>query len=245
MIQEFLPRPPVPGEVWRFDYLEAHCFYMALDVMKEFADEDDPHFVRWLTTFKPIQDEMSLKDVRKSDPLGVKVTPLDEDVGFFTALAAGQRWHLGCMPSERELPCGHLPIEHDTIIKGWMEREITEARKFAVTRLALQSLPPQERIMGKPKLARSDMERLVDEVIETEKHRVLQSDGRLFSHPGTGGFDDQQLLDELTDFDIMGEHVYTEEQARDKISHMNESRIKERRKQLIKLREDKFDILEE
>lgn len=266
--QEVTTRPPVPGEVWRFDYLEVHCFFTALEAMRAFADEDDPYFTKWIATFKPIEDEYRLKEVRGDDPIGVNVTPLDEDVSLFTMLTASQRWHLyalpenalvcashdvgcsmdksECSPKEEdfELPCGHLPIEHDTVLRGWADRELTEARKYANTRRALQELPPEERIFGKQKIARSDLERLVDEKIESERQRVLQSDGRFFSPPGTGGFDDQQLLEELIDPDVMGEHVYTEEQARDKISRMNESILRDKREQLIEYYESNMDVIE-
>ena len=87
-IRYMMVRPPVPGEVWTFNAMEAHCIFMATNVIKEFAPEEDSFFATWNSTFSNMQKEYDLKEVRGTLPISLTASPLSEDRAFLRSCSS-------------------------------------------------------------------------------------------------------------------------------------------------------------
>lgn len=242
ILDENSPRHPVPGEVWRFDALEAHAISMTLDAIKPFMDEEDAESLM-IGVFSATNNAYELgKKTLGEMPHGITLAPTPQDRGFFAALVATARWHLWCLPTkienpdvgegERkvifELPCGHTPAEHETILRGWYDREIVQAKRFTATRRAIESLPAEKRIMGKKIIARSDLEREIKERVQSELERGLYS---------------PQLTEELIT-EIMIETDQTRQQAEGIVARMREAREREMIEELTELAEAEYKVIE-
>lgn len=195
-LESFFIRPPVPGELWKFDALEAHAFcdiFRALS-LTELIRKENPILKSYLHSFDVVNDTYKLTKSDLDLPAGIHVTPTEEDRGFFTGIVpffkifveneyakiekikelqnkiSVESRNCSCgnydCNREYELPCGHSAKEHLTILEGWYKREIIETEKFTVSRSAVELVPYEERYKGKPIIARSDMERVVYEHVE-------------------------------------------------------------------------------
>lgn len=222
-LADMMPRPPLPGEVWKFSPIEVHCFYMELERIRAFLDEDNEHLSLWHATFEPIFKENAIGRTTT----GITVTPTSGDRAFFTALTAGARAHLWALPKGFELPvCGHFSEEHQNTLKEWFEREIVQAKKFSATIRILESMTLEDKAFGKQILARSDVERLIEEDME-RSFKNLQST-------------DSQLIKEL--IDICG---HTPESAREFADKMHRNAVEETRSQLEELYSKNYRIIED
>jgi hypothetical protein len=144
-------RPPLPGEVWTIGDFESHCLAIALDRLRPFLDNDERELAVWQTTL--VGD--------------VQITPFDTDRVLFEFLVGSEAAHLWQLGNEL-LPCGHRADEHITCLRGWARREIVAPKRFAASRRLLADLAPEDRLFGKRRFARADVEAL----IETETARL-------------------------------------------------------------------------
>ncbi|MDX1608058.1 MAG: hypothetical protein R3251_02520 [Candidatus Spechtbacterales bacterium] len=201
-IKRNAPRPPSPGEVWRFGALEAHVFFQIFTGISRtgLMREENSILRSYLTSFEAVEKEYKLAKSDLELPPGIKITPAQHDFGFFTAIVPffklyvekeiaqaqsheGEHEHVcrcGDADCDRkyELPCGHSAKEHLTILEGWYEREILATEKFEATRRAIEKVPYEERYTGLPIIARSDMERVVAEEVERQLDNGLYNEER-------------------------------------------------------------------
>lgn len=164
-----LIRREIPGEVWRFDALEAHCFRMDFRRVRPFLSEEGAMIV-WLQALR-VDDESLDFGGSASDAGGFLVTPTEWDRAFLEAFVAQARSHLWLLrplegEEEFQLPCGHTAHEHQEALRRWAEREIERPKEFALTRRRAEALPPAERLAGKPLIALEDLERLIEEEVQ-------------------------------------------------------------------------------
>lgn len=178
--RNMMTRPPVPGEVWKFDCFEAHCIFMELERIKPFAPENDELIATWRSILELEVKKFKLRKVQEVVTY-TAVKPTDGDCAFFTALIAEARAHLWALPEEFSdgtvfvLPCDHLPAEHETILRGWLERELELPKKFVSSREAIEKLPLEQKIFGPPIVSAKDAERMIQEELTKIKSEKLSS----------------------------------------------------------------------
>lgn len=170
-------RPEIPGEVWRFDAFEAHCFRMDFYRVRQFFDSDDAHIQTWLTAFEVEAFESGIEARGRA----LQVTPTEWDRAFFEAFVAHAMRHLTLLPPRPDeddciLPCGHAAGEHLQAFFGWRERELMRPKKFALTLQRVSELPVNERLVGPPMIAREEIEHLVEEHIDRLKASLREGD---------------------------------------------------------------------
>lgn len=233
-LRKMMMRIPVPGEVMAFSPIEAHCVLMAIDVIKDFAPENDPAFTIWNNTFLKMHDEYKLKGVRGKLPPPLTFTPTGGDKAFFSTLVAAIRWHLWCLPLKVEvegielnylLSCDHTPTEHETVLQKWQYREITWPMRFAATRRFLETLSAEEKRSGLSIYAREDVEVAIEIELGLLKEQLTQDD-------------DKWVLE------LMVETGMLEKEALDNLEKRHNATLKKAEEQLWELYENNFKIMD-
>lgn len=154
-------RPPLPGELWRINALEAHCLMDALDRFQDFFHEELLlwYWIQQLTLEAARYDPT----IELSSQPAILITPLDKDGEFFERLVAKEREHLAFHDSTYVLLCGHEVREHEIVLSDWAEREIETAKKFASSREALSQASIETKLFGSGlSLSREDAEREIE-----------------------------------------------------------------------------------
>ena len=154
----------MPGRVWSFTGIEAHCLGHAYRTLKQFLPDDTHHTAE---DFGKVVESAGLQTTVSHDWYVF--------IGGFIAAARAEVWK-GQPDDEVEIArtsfeteaCGHTNAEHDDVITGWYQRNVVAGMEWIYTMELLEAFAridaadPGLVKLEKPIIARPDMERQID-----------------------------------------------------------------------------------